>query len=160
MQEIHIEYDKKQVLQALRYHFITRKEIKILLILVNVFAIASAVLLALKMIQPLSFLVFSGLWLLLMLAIWRILPMSIFNKSRTFQDDFSLRFQANGIELVNEKGVQQWHWSQFAHFVETPYFFHLYFDERSFFLIPKDAFPDLPAQQDARAILKEHIRFK
>ena len=30
-------YNKGKVIQALRYHFITRKEIKIMIILVNVF---------------------------------------------------------------------------------------------------------------------------
>ena len=58
---VHFGYEKKQVLQGLRYHFINRKEIKILLILINVFAIASAVLFYLKYIQAISFLIFSVL---------------------------------------------------------------------------------------------------
>ena len=37
-------YNKGKVIQALRYHFITRKEIKGMMILVNVFAIVSAAL--------------------------------------------------------------------------------------------------------------------
>ena len=65
-------YNKKQVIQALRYHFLNRPEIKILLIFVNVFAIASAVLLYFKIIQPLSFFFFSLLWFILMLVFWRI----------------------------------------------------------------------------------------
>src|SRR5215210_7285860 len=77
---IHFGYDRKQVIQALRYHFLTRPEIRILLILINVFAIASAVLFALKEIQPISFLLFSFLWFLLMLVIWRVLPRSIYKK--------------------------------------------------------------------------------
>ena len=36
------DYDKGKVIQALRYHFITRREIKVMMILVNVFAILSA----------------------------------------------------------------------------------------------------------------------
>ena len=55
---IYFGYDKKQVIQALRYHFLTRPEIKILLILVNVFAILSAVLFGFDKIQPLAFLFF------------------------------------------------------------------------------------------------------
>ena len=41
---IHFEYEKKQVMNALRYHFISRPEIKILLIVVNLFTILSAIL--------------------------------------------------------------------------------------------------------------------
>jgi len=87
---VHFGYDKKQVLHALRYHFLTRPEIKLLIIFINVFAILSAVLAIFKVIQPFSFLVFSVLWLVLMLIIWKILPLSIYKRSHTFQDEFSL----------------------------------------------------------------------
>ncbi|MBO9573752.1 MAG: YcxB family protein, partial [Chitinophagaceae bacterium] len=85
---ISFSYNKKQVIQALRYHFLTRREIRILLIFVNVFAIGSAVLLYFRIIQPLSFAIFSLLWLILMLVVWRILPRTIYNRSRTFKDHF------------------------------------------------------------------------
>src|SRR5438067_13017126 len=101
---IQFGYDKKQVIQALRYHFLMRPEIKILLILVNVFAITSAVLFALKKIQPLSFLIFSFLWFLLMLVIWRIFPSSIYKKSLTFHDNFSMHFENENVVLETVKG--------------------------------------------------------
>lgn len=135
----------------------TRREIKILLVMVNVFAILSAILLAFRFIQPISFLLFSGLWLVLMLVLWRILPASIYRKSSTFQDDFILTITDSGIDLENERGRQHWQWAQFSKLVETPYFFHLYFDERSFFLIPKDAFESLTDQQEARTEMRAHI---
>ncbi len=56
---IQFGYEKKQVLQALRYHFLSKPEIKTLLVVINLFAITSAVLFALKKIQPLPFLIFS-----------------------------------------------------------------------------------------------------
>jgi hypothetical protein len=37
--KVSFTYDKKQVLQALRYHFLSRKEIRLMIILVNVFAL-------------------------------------------------------------------------------------------------------------------------
>ena len=150
-------YDKKQVIQALRYHFLMRPEIKILLILVNVFAITSAVLFSLKKIQPLSFLIFSFLWFFLMLIIWRILPSSIYRKSITFQDHFTMHFENENVVLETAKGSKGWPWKQFSHFVESPYFFHLYFDPRSFFLVPKDSFKNITELQEARELLREKI---
>jgi hypothetical protein len=150
-------YDKKQVIQALRYHFLMRPEIKILLILINVFAITSAVLFALKKIQPLSFLIFSFLWFFLMLIIWRILPSSIYRKSLTFQDHFTMHFENENIVLETVKGSQGWPWKQFSHFIESPYFFHLYFDPRSFFLVPKDSFKNITDLQEAREMLRKKI---
>jgi hypothetical protein len=155
---IHFGYEKKQVLQALRYHFISRPEIKILLIVVNVFALASALMFAFKWIQALSFLIFSLLWFMLILTVWRILPASIYKRQLTFQDRFSMRFEDEGVELSTEKGSKAWPWAAFSTFVESPYFFHLYFDARSFFLVPKDAFEDINQLQQVRQLMKERIK--
>ena len=155
---IHFGYNKKQVIQALRYHFLTRPEIKILLILINVFTIMSAVLFAFNEIQPLAFLVFSLMWFILLVTIWRILPRSIYRKAQTFQDHFSMELAEEQIILENNRGSKSWSWKAFSKFVESPYFFHLYFDSRSFFLVPKDAFKNIPEIQEARKLLKEKIR--
>jgi hypothetical protein len=150
-------YDKKQVIQALRYHFLMRQEIKVLLVLINVFAITSAVLFAMKKIQAISFLIFSFLWFLLMLVIWRILPGSIYRRSLTFKDHFIMHFEDENVVLETAKGSKGWPWKKFSHFVESPYFFHLYFDARSFFLVPKDSFKSITDLQDAREMLRKKI---
>ena len=150
-------YDKKQVIQALRYHFLMRPEIKVLLVLINVFAITSAVLFAMKKIQAISFLIFSFLWFLLMLVIWRILPGSIYRRSLTFQDHFTMHFEDENVVLETAKGSKGWPWKKFSYFVESPYFFHLYFDSRSFFLVPKDSFKSITDLQNARELLRTKI---
>jgi hypothetical protein len=154
---IHFGYNKKQVIQALRYHFLNRPEIKILLILVNVFAITSAALVYFKVIQPLAFLIFSLLWFLLMLVIWRLLPTSIYKRSLTFRDHFTMHFDEQQVVLETERGAKPWQWTKFTQFVESPYFFHLYFDPRSFFLVPKDAFKDLTEIQEVRNLMRTKI---
>jgi hypothetical protein len=155
---IHFGYDRKQVLQALRYHFLSKPEIKILVILVNVFAIASALLFAFKKIQGYSFLIFSFLWFMLMLVIWRILPASIYKRAATFQDKFSIRFDEGGVELSNANGSKAWPWTLFSSFLESPHFFHLYFDARSFFLVPKDAFAGITQLQAIRQLIREKVQ--
>ena len=113
---VHFGYDKKQVLEGLRNHFFARPEIRILIILVNVFAIISAILFYFKYIQALSFLIFSVLWFLLWLTVRRLLPMSIYKRSHTFQDNFTLSLnEQEGILLQTERGKQAWrvncrHW--------------------------------------------------
>jgi magnesium-transporting ATPase (P-type) len=155
---IHFAYDKKQVLQALRYHFISRPEIKILLILLNVFTILSAILFFMHRIQPLSFLTFSLLWFVLLITIWRVLPLSVYKKAQTFQDEFSMDLNEQQVVLQTERGSHTWQWQEFSSFLESPHFFHLYFTSRSFFLVPKDAFPELEILQQTRALLKEKLR--
>src|SRR5882757_9976788 len=137
---IQFGYDKKQVLDGLRGHFFGRPEIRFLSIFINVFALLSAILFWFKKIQALPFLLFSVLWFFLWISIRRLLPLSIYKRSATFQDTFILTLEDQGILLETKRGTQRWVWENFSSFKETAYFFHVYFDARSFFLIPKDSF--------------------
>lgn len=150
-------YHKPKVIQALRYHFITRKEIKMIMILVNVFAIVSASLFYFKKISPFAFLVSSVLWFTLMVSFWYLLPYSIYKRAKTFKDSFTATLEDQHIFLENERGSKVWPWTAFSNFIESPHFFHLYFDSKSFFLLPKDAFEG-DVVHEARRILKQKIK--
>lgn len=149
-------YNKARVLQALRYHFISRKEIKIMIILVNVFAIASAGFYFFGKVSPIAFLFSSGLWFILMISFWFVLPGVIYRKAATFKDRFKVSFEEQHMFLENERGSRSWPWTAFSNLLESPHFFHLYFDNRSFFLIPKEAFEG-DGLHDVRVFLKEKI---
>jgi hypothetical protein len=155
---IQFGYNKKQVLDGLRGHFFARPEIRTLVIVINAFAILSAILFALKKIQAMPFLLFSVLWFFLWISIRRLLPLSIYKKSATFQDTFILSLENRGMLLETQRGSQLWAWEDFSGFKETIYFFHVYFNPRSFFMIPKDSFKDITEIQEARQLLKEHIK--
>lgn len=155
--EIHFGYNKKQVLDGLRSHFFSRLEIRILFITVNIFAILSAFLYYFNKIQALSFLIFSLLWFILWLVIRRILPLSIYRRSKTFQDTFTMNIEEQEVVLQTDKGTQVWRWNDFSSFRETLFFFHLYFDSRSFFLVPKDSFSSITQLQEARELLRSKI---
>ena len=101
---IYFGYEKPKVMQALRYHFISRPEIRIMLILVNVFAIASITLYAFKKVTALAFLVGSLLWIVLMISFWFILPGMVYRRAATFKHEFSMDFQEAGFTLRHEKG--------------------------------------------------------
>lgn len=155
---IHFEYEKGQVLQALRYHFISRPEIRIMIILVNVFAILSITLYAFKKITPLAFLVGSLLWLILMVSFWFILPMLVYRRAETFKHAFSMSFEEDQFSLIHENGRRSWGWNALNKFIESPHFFHLYFDARSFLLVPKSGMKDKDEVHELRQLLKERIR--
>jgi hypothetical protein len=133
-------YNKGKVIQALRYHFISRKEIKVMMILINIYAILSAALFFFKVILPLAFLLSSALWFVLMLLFWFILPNIIYRKVPLFKDRLKATLTNTYFEIENSKGSREWEWKEFSTWMESPHFFHLYFNSRSFFIIPKDAF--------------------
>lgn len=154
---IEISYTKGKVLQALRYHFISRTEIKVMMILVNVFALLAAGLYAFKLISPLPFLMSSVLWISMMVAFWIWLPLLIYSKSRTFKDQFVVLLEENHLFIETENGKKSFAWREFHAYFETPGFFHLYFDSKTFFLIPKDAFYEQDSLDKARSLFRNNI---
>lgn len=155
--QLHIQYDKAKVLQALRFHFISRSEVKILLILVNLFAILAAGLFAFKVVRATPFLVSSLLWFLLMLTFWFWMPRMVFKKSSTFLEKIDLRFRESDIVLATERGHTNWVYDKFQYYIESPHFFHLYINDKSFFLIPKDACINDDEVHEVRKWLQEKI---
>jgi hypothetical protein len=155
---INFSYDKKQVLQALRYHFLSRKEIRIMIIVVNVFAIASAALFYFRKIEPMAFLVGSFLWFSLMIVFWFVLPGTVYRKAATFRDHFTMNFEQENFSLGNERGSRSWAWKELSAYIETPHFFHLYFDSRSFFLVPKNSFASSDEVYELRQLLKAKVK--
>jgi hypothetical protein len=155
---IRFSYDKKQVLQALRFHFLSRPEIRIMVIVVNVFALLSAVLFYFHRILPFALLVGSFLWFAMMISVWFILPAVIFNRNATFRDHFIMDFHSEGFSIGNERGSTNWRWPSLSKTMETPQFFYLYFTPQSFFLVPKDAFESFEQRSALREMLSEKVR--
>ena len=155
---IYFGYEKPQVIQALRYHFISRREIRVMLILVNVFAIASIALYAFGKVTAMAFLTGSFLWIALMVSFWFILPGIVYRKAATFKHEFSMTFEDDNFTLSHEKGSKSWPWTALKNYVESPHFFHLYFDSRSFFLVPKNGCKDTDEVYALRQLIKEKVK--
>ena len=97
---IPIQFHKSQVIQGLRYHFIKQSEIKALMVVVNVYAITTAILLYYKKIRPELFLLGSLLWVVLMLLFWYILPWWFYRKTQLFKYDWQFNYTNKGASLL------------------------------------------------------------
>jgi c-di-AMP phosphodiesterase-like protein len=152
------EYNKAKVLQALRLHFVSRPEVKILVLAVNIFAIVALVLFWIRKIRPQVFLMCSVLWIALMVIFWFVMPNVIYRKAiRTFQDKYQATFDQQGIILENDRGHIRWYWQRFSNYFESAEFFHLYLNPRSFFLFPKEQMNN-ELISDLRTLLSEKLR--
>lgn len=129
-----------------------------MMVLVNVFALVAAGLYAFKLISPLPFLMSSVLWISMMVAFWIWLPLLIYNKSKTFKDAFVVMIEDNHFFIETEQGKKSWAWREFHAYFETPGFFHLYFDNKTFFLVPKDAFRTQEELDKARLTFRTNIK--
>jgi hypothetical protein len=128
-----------------------------MMILVNVFAILSAGLFFFRKISPLAFLLSSMLWFIMMILFWFYLPRVIYKRSATFRDSFRALLGNERFTIENNRGSREWEWHEFSTWMESPFFFHLYFNSRSFFLVPKEAFEG-EDEFEARKILKAKIK--
>jgi hypothetical protein len=93
-----------------------------------------------------------------MISFWFILPGAVYRRASTFKDHFTMDFKEDEFSVGNERGSRSFQWKALSKFVETPNFFHLYFDSRSFFLVPKNGFADSDAVFKMRQMLKEKVR--
>ena len=130
---IHFEYEKKQVMSALRHHFISRPEIKILLIIVNLFTILSAILFYMHKIQPLSFLLFSLLWFVSASDFLDYSSTERLQKINTFQDQFSMDFNDNEVVLQTQTGITCLELEGFQQFSGNTFFLSSVFQQPGFF---------------------------
>ena len=71
-----------------------------------------------------------------------------------------MSFEEDGFSLVHEKGSKSWPWKSLKNFIESPHFFHLYFDSRSFLLVPKNGCKNSDEVYELRQLLKEKINKK
>jgi len=155
--QLSFSYQKKKVIQALRYHFLSRPEVRIMLVLVNVFAVIAAILSYTKSISPQSFLLGSFTWLLMMLGVWYIMPNTVYKKTSVFKEKFIIVFHEDFIHLENEKAYVDWDWKSLIKYFESPHFFHIYFNQKTFFLIPKDDMSE-EFKHELRGLLRKKIK--
>ena len=129
-----------------------------MIILVNVFAILSFVLYMLKYISPFAFFVGALLWIILMISFWFLMPSVIYKRTATFKDKFSMQFDEDQFTLAHERGSRSWPWASLSSYMESPNFFHLYFDTRSFFLVPKSGCKDDDEVYELRQLIKSKVK--
>jgi hypothetical protein len=81
----------------------------------------------------------------------------VYKRAATFQDHFTMNFEKDFFSVGNERGSRSWPWHELKKFMESPNFFHLYFDSRSFFLVPKTGFESSDDIYELRQLLKEKV---
>jgi hypothetical protein len=92
-----------------------------------------------------------------MISFWFFLPNTVYRKASTFKDTFKMTFGEFRIRVESQRGYTEWTWDKFYTFLESPHFIHLYFDAKSFFLVPKAALEKEGLLDDVRRLLNEKI---
>lgn len=141
--ELHFQYEERNVINALRFHFMNRPEIKLfktILIVTIVFVFVGYFtnFITLKTLVWIFLLL-----IVLILFFWYILPFSVYKRAKTFKEpEITLRCTEDTLTIVTKQGESRIPWSRFSSVVETQACFYLYRTNKSFFLIPAYTFAD------------------
>ena len=69
-----------------------------------------------------------------------------------------MNFKEDDFTLSHDKGARTWPWTALKNYLESPHFFHLYFDSRSFFLVPKNGCKDSDEVAELRKLIKSKVK--
>ena len=126
---MHLEfsYNKEEVLNALRYHFLQRGEIKVFrntLFILLAFTLAGF---AYRLVTVGALICIASMVVLIVLVFWYMLPVSIYNKANTFKDDIHLNYSEEGITISTRSSEveKQLSWKNFTQLVEAKNFIFL-----------------------------------
>lgn len=155
MHLLQFTYKKEEVINALRFHFLRRGEIKVFRNTLIILLLATVIGYVFRMVNFNAMLGIVVMMVILGWAFWYLLPVSTYNKAATFRDNIRLRYNEDGMAIVSGHGERSLSWRSFTQIVETQSFFFLYRDKRSFFLIPTSAFENDEAHQQFRELMQK-----
>jgi fatty acid desaturase len=159
---MHLEfsYNKEDVLNALRYHFMQQGETKVFRNTLFILLAVAVAGYAYSIVTVGAMLGIAAMILLITLVFWYLLPVSIYNKAATFKDDIHLRYSEEGIVISTRTSESQRElsWSNFTKVIEAKNFFFLYRGKKNFFLVPTSAFETEAEQKEFGRLAKNNIR--
>ncbi|MHB1921163.1 MAG: YcxB family protein [Chitinophagaceae bacterium] len=158
MLTLQFNYDKKEVIGALRYHFLNRGEIGVLRWTLLIFFLLTLIGNFFHLVQLPVVIAVLLMVCLLFLIFWYLLPFSIFNKSATFQESIHLSAKEDYLSIGTRFSERRVAWTSFIRVVQTRDFLFLYRDKKTFFLIPVNGWKDEQEFTDFYQLLRRKIK--
>lgn len=141
--------------RALRGHYASQLRLRLDIFLIVVLASAGVFLWP----SPfgVAFVFFSGVFALVLIAAFTIIPPLVFRREPKFRDDYSLTFSPEGIHFRTAHVDSQLQWSTYSRALVDAHSYVLYYGSRQFTVIPKRVFQSAEQQQRFEQLLAEHI---
>jgi len=100
---MHVEfsYNKEDVLNALRYHFSRRGEIKVFRNTLCILVLAALAGFFFQVVTLNALIGIIAMTALIGWAFWYVLPLSTYNKAATFKDEIRLRYTEDGTNDIH-----------------------------------------------------------
>ena len=99
----------------------------------------------------------SGIFALILLAAFVVIPPLVFRREPKFRDEYSLVFSEEGIRFNTAHIDSQLQWSMYSRALVDPHSYVLYYGTRSFTVIPKRVFQNAEQLKTFEQLLAQHV---
>jgi hypothetical protein len=103
------------------------------------------------------FVVVAVVFVLMLIAIFIIIPPLVFRREAKFRDEYSLAFSPEGIHFRTAQIDSKLQWNIYTRALVDAHSYLLYYGSRQFTVIPKRVFESSEQQQAFELLLTQHI---
>jgi hypothetical protein len=152
-------YTENDFARAMRAHYASRLRLRLDLIVLAVTGVAGVYLWPSPSLHWLSiiFIGVSGVFALMLVAAFLIIPAIAFRREPKFRDDYALTFSQEGIHFKTPHIDSQLEWSIYSRALVDAHSYVLYYGSRSFTIIPKRVFQSTDQQVAFEGLLSQHV---
>jgi hypothetical protein len=153
---LNFRYAETDYVRAMRAHYASRLRLPLdIAVVVVAAALGAYELRSGSRGFGLAMLALSGLFALMLVAAFAVIPTIAFRREPKFRDDYTLTFSTQGIRFQTAHIDSNLQWSLYTRALVDAHSFVLYYGSQQFTVIPKRVFQDT-AQREAFETLLAH----
>lgn len=103
------------------------------------------------------FLSLAGIFALMLIAAFAVVPKIVFRSQPKFRDDYSLTFSPQGIHFRTAHIDSNLQWSMYTRALVDAHSFILYYGSQQFTVIPKRVFPGVAQRETFEKLVSQNI---
>lgn len=151
-------YAEQDYVRALRAHYATRLRVPLDIAVTAAVALLGAYeLRSGSRLFGIGLLCLSGVFILILVAAFAVIPRIWFRSQPKLRDEYSLRFSPEGIHFQTAHINSDLRWTMYTRALVDAYSFILYYGNQQFTVIPKRVFSDGAERESFERLLSENV---
>jgi hypothetical protein len=152
-------YSENDYVQAMRAHYASRMRLPLdVPVLAGVAAFGVYEVHSGSQGVGILLLALSGVFALMLVAVFVIVPRIVFRSQPKLRDTYSLIFSPEGIRFQTAHINSELQWSMYTRALEGKHSFILYYGSQQFSVIPKRAFQDVAQRRTFERLLAQNVK--
>jgi hypothetical protein len=151
-------YVEQDYVRAMRAHYVSRLRLPLdIAVIVGVAVVGAYEWRSGSHGLGLTLLCVSGIFVLMLVATFAVIPTIAFRRQPKFRDDYSLSFSPQGIHFRTAHIDSDLEWGMYTSALVDAYSFILYYGTQQFTVVPKRVFQDVSQRQTFEQLLTQNV---